>query len=226
MKPKFYILNFILIVLTTYVEVNAVSIDKMNKQNLQLLDTTTVQINPTVKLLFYNLPLEKSRKEIREIILNSGRFVSTDTIFNNYQPSTFFKGITTDKGLIKLNPDSIQFMLFLGNTSLSTVKGAEPEFKDIMLINCKYFYSSEDSVDVEIRRITNMLNPILKDKSSGKSKSPYIEGNLSGNMLINETIFESYKPYYRVGISSISIIPIDNSKRIYVLDLVFGKEDK
>ena len=226
MKQTFYILNLILLSFIINAEVNATSIENLYKENLQTSDTLIGQVHPTVKRIFYNLPLEKSRLEIRAKVLSDDRFVSTDTIFNNYQPSSFFKGITANKGLIESNPDSIQFMLFLGNTSLSTIKGAEAEFKDIMLINCKYFYSSEDSVNIEIRRITNMLNSILKDTSSGKSEAPYLNGNLSGNMIIKESIYESYKPYYRVGISSISIIPSDKSKRIYILDLVFGKEDK
>jgi hypothetical protein len=114
----------------------------------------------------------------------------------------------------------------LGNTSLSTEKGAEADFKDIMLLNCKYYYSSKNNVDMEYERLLNMLQPILKDTSSGKSESPFLIGKSYGQMIVVENIFESFKPYYRVGISSTSMIPANNSKSIFVLDIVFSKEDK
>ncbi|MDI9340355.1 MAG: hypothetical protein QM534_07250 [Sediminibacterium sp.] len=193
----------------------------------QSTDTVqTGQIHPIIKNIFHNLPLEKSRLDLREVILNDKRFVLTDTTFNNYKPSTFFKGVTTDKGLIKSNPDSIQVMLFLGNTSLPTEKGGEADFKDIMLLNFKYFYSSKDNVEIEYKRILNMLYPILKDSSSEKSESPYSNGNVSGQMTVISEIFQNYNPYYRVGISSISKVSSDNSKSIFTLDIVFSKEDK
>lgn len=184
------------------------------------------QVQPIIENIFYNLPLEKSRLDLREIIINDKRFILKDTTFNNFKPSSFFKGITKDKGLIKSNPDSIQVMLFLGNTSLTTEKGGEADFKDIMLLNFKYFYSSKDNVEIEYKRILNMLYPILKDSSSEKSESPYSNGNVRGQMTVISEIFQNYNPYYRVGISSISKVPSDNSKSIFTLDIVFSKEDK
>lgn len=59
------------------------------------------QIHPIVESIFCGLPLDKSRLELREMILNDKRFVLTDTTFNNFPPPTFFKGLTTDKGLIE-----------------------------------------------------------------------------------------------------------------------------
>lgn len=197
-----------------------------HKESVKTPDTLTGQIHPVVKQIFYDLPLEKSREDILNKILNDKKFVSTDFFFNNYQPSSFFKGNTTDRGLITSKPDSIQVLLALGYTSLTTEKGGKADYKNIMLLNCKYFYSSKDSVEREYGKLLKMLYPILTDSSSTKSESPYSTGKVSGQMISNGKIFESYKPYYRVGINSISMIPANNSKSVFVLDIVYGKEDK
>ena len=85
------------------------------KETNQTADTVqTRQVHPIIESIFYNLPLENSRLDLREVIVNDKRFILTDTTFNDYQPSSFFKGITADKGLIKSNPDSIQVMLIYG----------------------------------------------------------------------------------------------------------------
>lgn len=189
-------------------------------------DTLTGPIHPLVKDLFYKLPLEKSRKDLREIMLHDQRFVSTDSIFNDYEPSAFFKGMTSDKGLITSNPDSIQVMLFPGHTSLSTEKDGEADFKDIVLLNFKYFYSGKDKVETETKRILDSLHPILKDSRSEKSETPYTKGHVRGQMTVMSEIFQHFDPYYRVGISSISMVPSDPFKSVFVLDIVFSKEDK
>lgn len=226
MKQAPYLLILILLSITICATGIIGSTVSIQKEYLKTPDTITGQIHPLVKQIFYDLPLEKSRKDLRDFILNDKRFISTDSIFNNYHPLSFFKGITTDKGLIISNPDSIKVLLFLGNTSLSTEKGGEADFKDIMLVNCKYYYSSKDNVEMEYGRLQNMLQPILKDTSSGKSEAPYLIGKSRGQMIIFEKIFESFKPYYRVGISSTTMKPANGSKSIFVLDIVFGKEDK
>ena len=65
-------------------------------------------------------------------------------------------------------PDSMQILLALGYTSLSTEKGGEPDFKNISLLNFKYFYSSKDSVDKEYEKLLHSVYPILSDSSSEK----------------------------------------------------------
>jgi hypothetical protein len=190
------------------------------------IDTSIGQIHPLVKHIFYDLPLEKSRKEIREVILKDKRFVSTSTPFNNYDPDSFFKGITKDKGLIISNPDSIKIVLFFGNTTVSTKKGADNDLTNMMLVNCRYFYSTKDSVEIEYKRMLCMLQPIQKDTTSEKSEHPYLIAGQTGKMIVDETRFDCFNPFYRVGLSSITMIPDSDSKSTYVLDIVFGKEDK
>jgi hypothetical protein len=116
--------------------------------------------------IFYNLPLEKSRLELREVMVNDKRFISTDTTFNNFKPSTFFKGTTTDKGLIQSNPDSIQVMLIYGNAALVTENGGQEDTtKHPMILEYKYFFSDQERVKMEYRRLLKMVHPIYKDKS-------------------------------------------------------------
>jgi hypothetical protein len=195
--------------------------------------TDTVQkgkIHPIIENIFYDLPLEKSRLELREVIVTDKRFILTDTTFNNFKPSSFFKGITSDKGLIKSTPDSIQVMLIYGNASLTTEKGGQKDStKHPMILEYQYFFSDKESAEMEYRRILNMVQPIFTDTSSimeDKWETEYSMGKQKGTQKCIGKIFDNFEPYYRVAISSISYIPTDGFKPVFVLDIAFSKEDK
>jgi hypothetical protein len=140
----------------------------LSQETKQATDTVkTFQVSSVIENIFYNLPLEKSRLELREVILNDKRFILTDTTFNDFPPPTFFKGITSDKGLIKNNPESIQVMLVYGNAALVTEKGGEEYFdKHPMILECQYFFSNKDSADAEYERLLKMVQPIFTDTTS------------------------------------------------------------
>jgi hypothetical protein len=185
-----------------------------------------MRVHSIVENIFYNLPLEKSRLELRKVILNDERFLLTDTAFNDYPPSTFFKGITAEKGLIKSNPDSIQVLLAYGNAALVTEKGGQEDFnKHPMLLECKYFFSNKDNVEKEYRRLLNLVHPIFTDTSFIKEDKWEAQFSKSTEKCIGK-IFDHFDPYYRVAISYISVMPTDGSKPIFILDIVFSKEDK
>jgi hypothetical protein len=184
------------------------------------------QVHPIIESIFYNLPLEKSRLDLREVILNDKRFVLTDTTFNNFIPSSFFKGNTADKGLIKSNPDSIQVMLIYGNAALITKKGGQEDLnKHPMILECQYFFSNKDKAEMEYGRILNLVHPIFTDTSSIKDDKWEAQFSKSTEKCIGK-IFDHFDPYYRVAISYISVIPADGSKPVFVLDIAFSKEDK
>jgi hypothetical protein len=197
------------------------------QEKTQTADTVqTIQINPIIENIFYNLPLEKSRLDLRKVIINDKRFILTDTTFNDYPPPTFFKGITADKGLIKSIPDSIQVLLAYGNAALVTEKGGQEDFsKHPMLLECKYFFSNKDSIEMEYRRLLNLVHRIYTDTTSIKDDKWEAQFPKSTEKCIGK-IFDHFDPYYRVAISTISVIPVDRSKPVFVLDIVFSKEDK
>lgn len=205
-----------------------------NPQTIQTNQSTdtvqTGQIQPIIKNIFYNLPIEKSRLDLREEILNDKRFVLTDTTFNNYKPSTFFKGVTTDKGLIKSIPDSIQVMLIYGNAALVVEKGGQEDSnKHPMILECKYFFSNRESAEMEYGRILNLVHPIYTDTSSiiiDNWETGYSKGKHKGTQKCIGKIFDSFEPYYRIAVSNISYIPEDGSKPVFVLNIAFSKEDK
>lgn len=206
---------------------NHVTKNPQHCEKTQSADTVqNTQVHPIIEDIFYNLPLEKSRLDLREEITNDKRFILTDTIFNDYPPTTFFKGIIADKGLIKSNPDSIQVLLAYGNAALVTEKGGQKDFnKHPMLLECKYFFSYKDSVEMEYRRLLNLVHPIYTDTSSIKEDKWEAQFSKSTEKCIGK-IFDHFDPYYRVAISYISVMPVDGSKPVFVLDIVFSKEDK
>ena len=228
MKQKLLILT--VSALTAVLGTTACNFGTKNPQiqeTTQTADTVkTSQVHSVIENIFYNLPLEKSRLDLREVIVNDKRFILTDTTFNNFKPSSFFKGITADKGLIKSNPDSIQVLLFYGNAALVTEKGGqEDSTKHPMGLQCKYFFSNKDSVEMEYRSLLNLVYPIYTDTSSIKDDKWEAQFSKRSEKCIGK-IFDHFDPYYRFGISYISVLPVDGSKPVFVLDIVFSKEDK
>ena len=220
----------ILIITTLTAALTACNFGTINPQPQETNQSTdteqTGQVHPVIESIFYNLPLEKSRLDLREVIVNDKRFILTDTTFNDYPPTTFFKGITSDKGLIKSNPDSIQVLLAYGNAALVTEKGGQEDFnKHPMLLECKYFFSNKDSVEMEYTRLLNLVHPIYTDTSSIKDDKWETAYSKGAQKCIGK-IFDHFDTYYRVAISLISFIPADGSKPVFVLDIVFSKEDK
>lgn len=189
-----------------------------------------VRVHPIIKNIFYHLPLESSRLELREAILKDQRFVLTDTSFNNFPPATFFKGITTNKGLIESDPDSIQVMLIYGNAALVTEKGgAEDTTKHPMILECVYYFSNQETAKKEYERLINRVHPVFTDKSSivdDAWESDYSMGKQKGTQKCIGKIFDSYDPYFRLALSTIAYIPSDGSKPVFVLDIAFSKEDE
>jgi hypothetical protein len=184
------------------------------------------QVHPYIENIFYNLPLEKSRLDLLEVIIKDKRFILIDTIFNDYPANTFFKGITADKGLIKSKPDSIHVLLAYGNAALVIEKGGQEDTtKHPMFLEYKYFFSYKDSVELEYRRLLNWVDTIYTDTSSIKDDEWEAQFSKSKEKCIGK-IFDHFDPYYRVAISYISVTPVDRSKPIFVLDIVFSKEDK
>ena len=213
----------------------AFGMSTLNASTTNLLSQTTTQTDDTlniikvhsiIKQIFYNLPLEKYRLDLREILLNDKRFVLTDTNFNDYPPSTFFKGIIVDNGLIQSNPDSIQVLLAYGNAALVTEKGGEKDFnKHPMLLECNYFFSNKKSVELEYNRLLNLVQPIYTDTSTIEDDKWEAQFTKSSEKCIGK-IFDHFDPCYRLGIAYISVIPVDHSSPYYVLAIVFSKEDK
>ncbi len=227
MKKTLFILS-----VTALIGVLGTTACNSGTKNQQTQETTRTadivkasQVHSVIENIFYNLPLKKSRLDLREVMVNDKRFILTDTTFNDYPATTFFKGITADKGLIKSNPDSIQVLLAYGNAALVTEKGGQEDTtKHPMLLEYKYFFSNKDSAEMEYRRLLNLVHPIYTDTSSIKEDKWEAQFSKSTEKCIGK-IFDHFDPYYRVAISTISVMPMDRSKPVFVLDMVFSKED-
>jgi hypothetical protein len=227
---KKMLLNLTVTILIVALGTTACNFGTKNQQTVSINhseDTVQdIQVNPIIKNIFYNLPLEKPRLDLREIIINDKRFILTDTAFNDYPPTTFFKGITAVKGFIKSTPDSIQVLLAYGNAALVTEKGGQEDTtKHPMLLECKYFFSNKDSAEMEYSRLLNLVYPIYTDTSSIKDDKWEAQFSKSSEKCIGK-ILDHFDPYYRLAISTISVTPVDHAKPFFVLDIVFSKEDK
>ena len=228
MKKTLFILS--VMILTAISGTTASNFRTETLQNLEKhppADTVkAMQIDSIIEHIFYNLPLEESRLDLREVIVNDERFVMTDSTFNDFEPSSFFKGITTDKGAVQSNPDTIQVMLIYGDAALITEKGGQEDFnKHPVILDCKYFFSSKANAQMEYARILDLVYPVFTDTTAIKDDTWEIEYS-KGTEKCNEKILDHFDPYYRVAIAFISLMPIDGSAPVFVLDLAFSKEDK
>ncbi len=216
--------------LTAFVGTTARSLEvgnSLKEETCQSVDTVKIHyVHSVIESIFYDLPLEKSRLELRERMLHDKRFILTDSTFNDFKPSTFFKGITADKGLLKSDPDSIEVMLIYGNAALVTEKGGQADFnKNPMILECKYFFSNKDKAELEYGRILNLVRPIFTDTSSIKDDEWELQYS-KGTEKCTGKIFDHFDPYYRVAIAHISFKPVNGDESIFILDIAFSKEDK
>ncbi len=227
MKRVLIIVSFTVFLVGLVRAVSCSGAEKTQTQETKLAADTaqTFQVSSVIENIFYNLPLEKSRLDLREVILNDKRFTLTDTTFNDFPPPTFFKGITSEKGLIKNNPDSIQVMLIYGNAALVTVKGGEEDFdKHPMILECQYFFSNKDSANAEYERLLKMVQPIFTDTTSIQNDNWEAEFSKGKEKCVGK-IFDHFDPYYRLSISTISFTPYKGTKSYFVLNISFSKED-
>jgi hypothetical protein len=180
------------------------------------------QIHPTVKHIFYDLPLDKNRADLRETIATDKRFTSTDTVSNILKNSMpYFLGVTADKGVIKSKPDSTEIQLTFGSSTFASAKGGQKDFKSIDILNFKYFYSNKDSVELEYKNLIKMLSAVLKDSSDTKMETTYSKDPTRSQFKAVGKVFESFDPYYSVEILSASV-----TNNIFGLYIEFRREEK
>jgi hypothetical protein len=152
------------------------------------------QIHPKVGQIFYDLPLDKTRAELREIIARDKRFRSTDTLSEIVKDSIpYFRGVTSDKGVIKSKPDSIEIQLTFGHSASIRSKSGQAD-----LLKFKYFYSVKDSVESEYQNLVKLLNGVFKDSSDIRVETPYSKGSPRYQYNASGKVFENFDPYYRV----------------------------
>jgi hypothetical protein len=228
MKKTLFILS--VMILTVISGTTACNFKTETLQNLEKhppADTVkAMQIDPIIEHIFYGLPLEKSRLDLREFIVNDDRFVLTDSTFNEFEPSSFFKGITTEKGIIQADPDSIQLMLIYGDAALIPEKGGQEDFtKHPMILECKYFFSDTEKAEMEYERILDLVYPVFTDTTAILDDKWEVEYS-KGKETCTGKILDHFNPYYRVAVAFISLTPIDGSAPVFMLDLAFSKEDK
>jgi hypothetical protein len=150
------------------------------------------QIHPTVGQIFYDLPLDETRSELRELIAKDKRFTSTDTLSEKFKDSIpYFRGVTTDQGLIKSKPDLIEMQLTFGSNG-------EAEYNSMLVLNFKYFYSSKASVEAEYKNLVKLLSVAFKDSTDIKVETPYSTGLKRYKATGKQ--FKNLEPYYRVEV--------------------------
>ena len=180
------------------------------------------QTDQIIKHIFFDLPLDLNRTELRKAISSDKRFKISDTISNLFKETMpYFQGHSSEKGVIKVDPDSIEIQLTFGSNSISTIKGNQAESKDVMELNLRYFFNNKDIVKEEYINLLQTLNVALKDSQETNRKITWSANPTFNDFKAVGKIFSNYEPYY-----TIEILIANFSSNRYALYLTFEKEDK
>lgn len=180
------------------------------------------QTNEIIKHIFFDLPLDLNRTELRKAISSDKRFKITDTISNLFKETMpYFDGRSSDKGVIKVEPDSIEIQLTFGSNTISTIKGNKAEFKDVMEIDLRYFFNNKDSAEKEYVNLLQNLSTALIYSQETKREITYSSNPAFSDFKAVGKIFSNYAPYF-----TIEILIANFSGNRYALYLTFEKEDK
>jgi hypothetical protein len=173
-----------------------------------------------IKHIFYDLPLDKSRPEIRKTLLTDNRFKSTNTDTNDFTTSwSTFIGLCSDQGVIKSTPDSIEIELTFGSSSTFSKK--RKKHTSLTYVKIRYFYSSLDSVELEYNRIANMLRPIFTDTTLTGIDTVFSDSSVRSQFKAKGMTFRNANSNYSVELLSAII-----TKNYYGLFIEYTREDK
>jgi len=189
---------------------------------LGLSTLTEGQTNKKVKEIFYNLPLDASRKEISVKLNSDSRFRSTDKFLdsNSYFSEPSFIGLCSDLGLVKSKPDSLEVELTWGYSYSPKSKKKRNDFSDLYF-KSRYYYSSPDSVEKEYRNMLTILRKLTSDTLSAGIDTIYSDSPIRSQLKAHGVEFVFHKPYYKVQVLFANI-----TKNYFGLFLEYTRKEK
>jgi hypothetical protein len=166
------------------------------------------QTDETVKHIFLDLPLDKPRADIQKFIKSDKRFRSTDADTNDFNMFTYI-GLSSDYGVIKSHPDSVEVELTYGGPNNMT------------FITVRYFYTSRNTVDKEYQRVLSMFRPIFKDTLFSRIDTVYSDSPIRSQ-------FKSYQMTFRnsKSTSSIDVANVCMTKNYFGLFIEYRRKEE
>ena len=162
---------------------------------------TDGQTNKKVKEIFYNLPLDATRKEISVKLISDGRFRSTDKFSDStlffFEPS--YIGLCSDLGLVKSKPDSLEVELTWGYSYGPESKKQSDNLSDLYF-KSRYFYSSPDSAEKEYQNMLAIFRKITRDTTLVGIDTIFSESPIQSQFKAHGVEFIFHKPYYKVQV--------------------------
>lgn len=127
-----------------------------------IVQLSFAQADQKIKTLFYNLPVDSSRKIIYKSLASDKRFTETTKKTGADTSEKVYTWKCNNRGLIKSGTDSILFVLGFG-------KGMIRETDKLLktkIIYTKYFFASLDTAKSEYSKLLSYIKPMAKDSSS------------------------------------------------------------
>jgi hypothetical protein len=165
------------------------------------------QTNASIKEIFYNLPLDASRKMIKKQLASDKTFLSSekpsDTAFIFLEDT--FLGLCNNNGLIRTVPDSVEVELTFGYSLSREKKKGNNRYSNDLFLKLRYYYSIKDSAEKEYHSMLGKLRPLTKDTLPIEVDTIYSDSPNRSKLKAKGTEFIFHKPDYKVTVLSVSI---------------------
>ena len=195
------------------------------------------QNNKTIKNIFYNLPIERTREEIKKSLNKDKRFISknkkTEPAFQSKDtihfiiPDIFntYIGKCLDNGITYSKADSIEIELTFGYESGEMSMDRRMKYNsnetETTILKVRYYYSSMDSVIREYKTITDLLKKEMKDNYQTGIDTVYSDNPISSQFKAHGMTFKNKRKHYKIEV--LKAILRDN---YYGLYLVYEHREK
>ncbi len=179
------------------------------------------QTPPTIKHIFYDLPLDKSRADIKKAIISDTRFTSKE---KSTDPSIFnmstYLGFSSDQGMVQSKADFVEMELTFGFCAEPTRRVGKLKYRNITLFKTRYFFSSRESAEKEYQHMLNLLRPILKDTSCTFVGNGYADSIPTDESNATGMYFHNKKPYFKI-----LVLKADITKNYFGLFIEYEAEE-
>jgi len=161
------------------------------------------QTNTLIKTIFYNLPLNTSRNEIKKKLLSDKRFTSSkthaDSLLLDYPEDTYL-GLCDSKGLVRISPDSVEIELTFGYSYTPEKKRKNHQSSNDLYLKLRYYYSEKDSAEKAYYNIIDLLRPLTKDTLITGIDTVLSESPIRSQLKAKGMDFIFHKPFYKVTV--------------------------
>ncbi|MGG9964660.1 hypothetical protein [Ferruginibacter sp. SUN106] len=182
------------------------------------------QSSAMVRRIFLGLPLDASRKLMLEQLRSEKRFHSTDTATTNSIDifGEAYLGLSTDNGVVKINPDSLEVELTWGYSGvLSTTRKKSDDYTRDLILKLRYYYTSPADAEAAYNGVLQLLRGSTRDTSTSGIDTIFSDSPIRSQLKTTGMQFVYHHPWYTVDVQFARI-----TKDYFGLFLEYNRKEK